>query len=235
MASYDLSILCSPRTHTLSVHSKMSVKEIIQRIASHFNLIANSFNVQIYDERIKMYVDFDEQYGEELRQRLPRTHKTTLVAQVSLLETNDAEEDFDLLSEFQLRKACIEQYYSFLFLDDLIVASNASVKSPISISAIDGPTPITTDIDMDSWLLDTSKLPEHGQVDVQNDSHSVDHIIFERDVVPYERDQYLDILHEDKTKQSRKNSHIRRVQGVKNPDDERYASVLPEIKVSFLS
>jgi hypothetical protein len=78
----------------------MSVKEIIQRIASHFNLIANSFNVQIYDERIKMYVDFDEQYGEELRQRLPRTHKTTLVAQVSLLETNDAEEDFDLLSEF---------------------------------------------------------------------------------------------------------------------------------------
>jgi hypothetical protein len=86
----------------------MSVDEIKQRIASHFNLIANSFNVQIYDERIEAYIDFDDQYDKELRQRLPRTHKKTLLAQVTLSEISDTEEDFDLISKCHLKKTFIE-------------------------------------------------------------------------------------------------------------------------------
>jgi hypothetical protein len=99
--------MCAHRVYTLTVHPQTSLNEITQHIASHFNLIENSFNLEIYDEQIRMFVDFDDHYDKELRQRLPKTHQQTLQAKVLLPTTSDTEEDFDPLSEFQIKEVFI--------------------------------------------------------------------------------------------------------------------------------
>ena len=219
----------------LSVEPEMSVKEIMQRIASDFDLSPNAFNLQIYDEETRTYVDFDEEYAEELRQRLPQTHKKTLHAQVSIPTTKDTDRGFDLLSKFAVIEAFIGYYSAYFSADDLVLPSCDSVKSPISISAMDDQTSISTDIDLKSCVSDSSHLFK-GNLLVLDDTHrSVNHIIFERDIIPYEKEQLLtNIPYGDERIPWRKISNVRRLQGLKNFGDNRYAYVLPEIKVSLL-
>jgi len=102
MASYDLVILCSHRTYVLSVQPNMSKSEIVERIRSHFDLQQDSFHVEIYDERFFDYIDFDDEYAEELQERLPRTHTTTVNARVICWYPYNSEEAFDQPGKFQL-------------------------------------------------------------------------------------------------------------------------------------
>jgi hypothetical protein len=60
----------------------MSISGIFERIGSHFDLSQDSFHVQIYDERFRDYIDFDDEYAEELQQRLPRTSTAALNVRV---------------------------------------------------------------------------------------------------------------------------------------------------------
>jgi hypothetical protein len=100
---------------------------------------------------------------------------------------------------------------------------------------MDDQTSTDTNIDMDTCIANSSNLPEQDHMDLNDGSPSVDHIIFVRDVIPYEIIQYpSDIFHGNEIIETTKISHIRRVQGVKTSSDKRYACVLPEIKVCFL-
>lgn len=150
MATYDLIILCPPQTYTISVHSDVSVNEIIRQITSRFNLIGDSFFLEIYDERIEEYVDFDDRYHEELRQRLPKTHQKTLCARVTHLEGNANNEDFDSLGKFSSKNDCLKHSSLLSFTDNLLLSSETSVKSPIGISTMDEEIRIDTATDMDS-------------------------------------------------------------------------------------
>jgi hypothetical protein len=112
---------------------------------------------------------------------------------------------------------------------------NELVTSPISTSPMDDQTSSSTSIDMNSWLPDhSSNLSNNVQLDLQDNCRPVNHIIFVRDVIPYEKDHYsTSIVCDEGKRKSTKGSYVRRVQGVKNNYDERYTSVLPEIKVCF--
>lgn len=91
MASYNLNVICVHQVYTLTVHPHTSWNEINKNITTRFNLAGYSFNLEIYDEQIRMFVDFDEQYDKDLRQRLPKTHQQTLQLRVSFYETSDSE------------------------------------------------------------------------------------------------------------------------------------------------
>ncbi|UJR38733.1 hypothetical protein I4U23_031398 [Adineta vaga] len=86
---------------------------------------------------------------------------------------------------------------------------------------------------MDSWLPDhSSNLSDDIQLTLQDDCRPVKHIVFVRDVIPYEKDHYSkSIICDEGKRKFTKGSYVRRVQGVKNNYDERYMSVLPEIKL----
>jgi hypothetical protein len=80
--AYDLAVLCSHRTGVLSVYPQMSMKEIMELIGSYFDITVDCFELQVYDDRSQKYIDFDDEYAEELRQILPQTYKKTISARV---------------------------------------------------------------------------------------------------------------------------------------------------------
>ncbi|CAF1171859.1 unnamed protein product [Adineta ricciae] len=211
MASCSLIVMCGHRVYTLTVYPQTCWNEIIENIASHFNLTGYSFNLEIYDEQIRMFVDFDEQYDKELRQRLPKTHQQTLQLRVSFSETSDSEEHSD--QENDISSSLNE-------LETSLVGS-----SPMNDQIIS-----PADIDMDCCLLDdSSKLSDGISLNLQD---GCSHITFVRDVIPYEKNYYSTGMIDDEGKKKfTKGNYVRRVQGIKNNWDERYTSVLPEIKI----
>jgi hypothetical protein len=80
--AYDLVVQCLHQVNLLSVHPQMSMKEIMELIGSHFHITVNSFELQVYDDRWQKYIDFDDEYAEELRQISPQTYRKTINAQV---------------------------------------------------------------------------------------------------------------------------------------------------------
>lgn len=72
-------------------------------------------------------------------------------------------------------------------------------------------------------------------INSHDDANWIEHIIFVRDVIPYEEDQYsISTLDGNEAKGFRKDRHVKRIQGLKSPEDKRYAYVTPEIKVCSL-
>ncbi|CAF1680302.1 unnamed protein product [Adineta ricciae] len=100
MASYDLIIYCNYRTVTLSVELTMSTENILDYISSYFHLNRNSFILQVYDEQIKCYVDFDHEYDRHLRENLPKIPKSKLNALVSFSTINDTEKRMNSSGKF---------------------------------------------------------------------------------------------------------------------------------------
>jgi hypothetical protein len=63
----------------------------MELIGSHFDISVDYFELQVYDDRFQKYIDFDDEYAEELRQILPRTYKKTLSAQVLFRESSETD------------------------------------------------------------------------------------------------------------------------------------------------
>jgi hypothetical protein len=94
--AYDLAVICSHRTGVLSVNEQMSTKDIMELIGSHFDIAVDSFELQVYDEQFHRYIDFDDEYAEELRQIVPRAYRQMLSAQVLFQEARKTETVFHL-------------------------------------------------------------------------------------------------------------------------------------------
>ncbi|CAF4091203.1 unnamed protein product [Rotaria socialis] len=213
MASYNLVILCCNRIYELFVNPNLSKSEIVERIGSHFDLSQNSFYVQIYDERFLDYIDFDEEYAEELQQRLPRTHTTTLNAIVTCWYRNGSE------------KPSVQS-------DDRLLATNETDIDIFGISPSENPLPIDRNSELDLPLPDNSLLSNIIETTLFETSGTTSRVIFTRDVAPYQRQYYQsDFCYKGKKIRTEKNYYISRVQAVKGCLDAKYASVLPEIKI----
>lgn len=111
MAAYDLSVVCRHQCISIPVYPCMSYNEIMELIASTFSIKLSAFELQVYDERFKLNVDFDEEYVQTLRKVLPRTGKTMLSAEVLFQEPNEEEHD---LSDY--RTSCLLSYLILHFL-----------------------------------------------------------------------------------------------------------------------
>ncbi|CAF1316740.1 unnamed protein product [Rotaria sp. Silwood1] len=214
MASYDLAVLCYHQASTLSVHPHMSYSEIMELIASRFDISVDSFELQVYDEQFQTYIDFDDECTERLRQLLPRTRKKTLPAQVLFHETREAEPEFSYF-----RNA----------LSPLHVAAN----SPSGMSVSEDPRSPITIIDTNLCLLDDSlSSPNDTHSSSADVANSISHLVFVRDVASYQRTQHQQSSCQRDTIDicSKKKKYIIRIQGVKTDHDNKYASILPEIK-----
>ncbi|CAF3121210.1 unnamed protein product [Rotaria sp. Silwood2] len=214
MASYDLGVMCHHQISIVSINPYMSYTEIIELVASNFNIKVNSFELQVYDERFQAYVDFDEECAQRLRQVLPRTEKKTLPAEVLFQETSEAEPEF---SDFQ----------------NVLSPSCTSANSPNDMSVSENPRSITPTLDMNLCFHDaSSSSPNDIHSNSSDDSNTTFHIVFVRDVAPYQRTQYqLGDCHRDAVDMcTKKKKCITRIQGVKYDHDNKYASILPEIK-----
>ncbi|CAF1145819.1 unnamed protein product [Rotaria magnacalcarata] len=213
MASYNLVILCDHRTYELFVNPNLSKSEIVERIGSHFDLSQNSFHVQIYDERFLDYIDFDEEYAEELQQRLPRTHTTTLNARVTCWYRNDSEK----LSDQS---------------DDILLGANKSDIGIFGIYPSENSPSIDRNAEIDLCLSDNSLRSNIIETPLFETSIPLSRVIFTRDVAPYQRQYYQsDFWYEGKKIRTKKNYYISRLQAVKGCFDAEYTSVLPEIKI----
>ncbi|CAF1458511.1 unnamed protein product [Rotaria sordida] len=214
MASYDLAIVCHHQVSTLSIHPHMSYSEIMELIASHFHISINSFELQVHDKQFEEYIDFDEECSERLRQISPRTGINTVPAQVLFQEESETEPEF-----FNFQNV----------LSPLYVAAN----SPTSMSVSEDPRSITPTLDMNLCLLNrASPSPNNIHSSSADDSNSRAHVTFVRDVAPYQRTQYQQSdCHRDTVDiYTKKKKYIVRIQGVKTDHDNKYASILPEIK-----
>lgn len=69
-----------------------------------------------------------------------------------------------------------------------------------------------------------------------DDSNPSSHIMFVRDVAPYQRIQYkqMNDYQDSVDICTKKKKCVTRVQALKNDNDSKYASIVPEIKVSSI-
>jgi hypothetical protein len=113
--AYDLAVRCVHQTGVVSVHLRMSTKEIMKLIGLQFNIIEEPFELQVYDERFQTYIDFDDEYAEELRQISPRTHRTTLTAEVLFTNTRETK-NISCYSMFELRLFLLLETCAFFLI-----------------------------------------------------------------------------------------------------------------------
>ncbi|CAF1372289.1 unnamed protein product [Adineta ricciae] len=114
--------------------------------------------------------------------------------------------------------------------DDLPLSPNASVGNALPIDVIDKLMSDAASAEIESAILDPTRMDESDDLTLIDDFSSVDHITFVRDVVPYEIDSYSsNDLNE--MQQATTFTNIRRVQGIKDLTNGRYASILPEIRI----
>jgi hypothetical protein len=86
-------------------------------------------------------------------------------------------------------------------------------------------------------LYDNSfPLLSYAQFYSDDDSNSIHHIIFVRDVAPYQRNQNQVNAYDPDARDVcfNKKKYTIRIQGVKTDRDKKYASILPEVKVNFV-
>ncbi len=127
---------------------------------------------------------------------------------------------------------------SFFFKDDVPSPSYIPANSPGSMSVSENLRSTTPNTDLNLCLQD-APLPSTNNVpmDCVDDLNSISHVFFVRDVAPYQRTQnqlYHDYADTTGVFINKKN-YVIRLQGVKTDDDDKYASILPEIKVSFVA
>lgn len=65
--AYTLRIHCLQATGKVRVNKRMPFTKIMEAIGNRFNISTDSFEVQVYDPISQKYIDFDEEYNEELR------------------------------------------------------------------------------------------------------------------------------------------------------------------------
>ncbi|CAF1640191.1 unnamed protein product, partial [Adineta ricciae] len=146
-----------------------------------------------------------------LRENLPKIPKSKLNALVSFSTINDTEKRMNSS-------------------DDLPLSPNASVGNALPIDIIDKLMSDAASAEIESVILDPTRMDESDDLTLTDDFSSVDHITFLRDVVPYEIDSYSsNDLNE--LQQATTFTNIRRVQGIKDLTNGRYASILPEIRI----
>jgi hypothetical protein len=126
----------------------------------------------------------------------------------------------------------------FFLLDDESSPSYVPANSPCSIPVSEDLRSITPNIDLDLCLHDSClSSPDNVQLDSNHDvNNSPSHVVFVRDVAPNQRSQYQPNLYDQNTTDEylKKKNYTVRIQGVKTDFDNKYASILPEIKVSFV-
>ncbi|UJR34178.1 hypothetical protein I4U23_021585 [Adineta vaga] len=78
MASYNFNIYFGNRFTTFFIDHSLLYKDLVLCIETIFNINIKYFILQIYDERFQTYVEFDDEFINWLRQRLPRTSVATI-------------------------------------------------------------------------------------------------------------------------------------------------------------
>ncbi|CAF1510433.1 unnamed protein product [Adineta steineri] len=165
--AYNLAVRCLHQTDNVSVYPHMSVKEIMERIRLQFNIIEDLFEVQVYDERFKRYIDFDDEYAEELRQIAPRTYKNTFTAEILFEE--------------------IGEITNVSALNDVPSPSYVQTDSPGCISVMEDIRSNTPTID--SKLCIFSSSFNKARSTMINYLNALSHVTFVRDVASYYRNQ----------------------------------------------
>jgi hypothetical protein len=128
--AYDLAVRCVHQTGVVSVHLHMSTKEIMKLIGLQFNIIEEPFDLQVYDDRFRTYIDFDDEYAEELRQISPRTHRKTLTAEVLFTNTRETE-NISCYSMFELRLFLLLKTCAFFLSRRCVVAVICASKQSV--------------------------------------------------------------------------------------------------------
>jgi hypothetical protein len=80
----------------------MSVDHIKSRVGELFRINANTFEIQVYDKSCVNKCVLDDEYLEDLHERLPRTYITTLCGEISL--------NYSLLGELKYIEVHSKQY-----------------------------------------------------------------------------------------------------------------------------
>ena len=85
MASFQLLVYFPFRYYSVLVTPGLFYTELTEEIFDHFNIgssTGNRYLLQIYDAPCKLYVEFDDEYINRLRQRLPRTSIENVLARI---------------------------------------------------------------------------------------------------------------------------------------------------------
>ncbi|UJR07984.1 hypothetical protein I4U23_012263 [Adineta vaga] len=184
----------------------MSLKEIMESIMLFFEINENSFELEVYDQRYQRFIDFDDEYVEELRHILPITHKKQLHVRVLLQNVTEMEN----VARFNY--------------DDFV---------SLSMSVSEEHRPATPSIDFNICSGDNRPLSISAQLEHVNQDYWSHHVMFVRDVILYQQLQQqfvdfctvtsnLDIIHD---------SYVMPIHGIKKIRDGKYVGVLPEIKL----
>nr|ACD54630.1 unknown [Adineta vaga] len=206
---YNLTVEYSNKSDVLLLNTSMSLKEIMESIMLFFEINENSFELEVYDQRYQRFIDFDDEYVEELRQILPRTHKKQIHVRVLLQNVTEMEN----VARFN--------YDGFVSL---------------SMSVSEEHRPATPSIDFNICSGDNRPLSISAQLEHVNQDYWSHHVMFVRDVILYQQLQQqfvdfctvtsnLDIIHD---------SYVIPIHGIKRIRDGKYVGVLPEIKVRHL-
>ncbi len=78
MASFNLHLQFNNKLYTFVLQSNMSLNHIKCTVGESCSISADTFYIQIYDERSNGYFVLDDEYLNDLHERLPRTYVSTL-------------------------------------------------------------------------------------------------------------------------------------------------------------
>ncbi|CAF0988186.1 unnamed protein product [Adineta steineri] len=82
MIPFNFAVYFLNQFHTFFISSNLSYNELVQLIKKTFRGSLKDFILQIYDNRFKIYVEFDDEYINWLRNRLPRTSIETIFGRI---------------------------------------------------------------------------------------------------------------------------------------------------------
>jgi len=121
----------------------------------------------------------------------------------------------------------------FVFTDDTPLSTEDMDIGVITMSPSAKPPSIDQNTEIDQCLSDNSLACNTAETVLSATSSPFSRVTFIRDVAPYQRQRYQsEICYKGEKIRIQKDRYISRVQGVKTSLDAKYASVLPEIKVS---
>ncbi len=78
MASFNLHLQSNNKLYPFFLQSNMSLNDIKYTVGESCSISADTFYIQIYDECSNGYVVLDDEYVNDLHERLPRTSVSTL-------------------------------------------------------------------------------------------------------------------------------------------------------------
>lgn len=72
MADFKLHLRCNHELYEFLLNSKMDLDSIKRNVGQSLGLNVNSFEIELYDETVNESVVLDDEYMEELNEKLPR-------------------------------------------------------------------------------------------------------------------------------------------------------------------